>query len=436
MSFPVPLLNRLLGVLLAAAALGCPAGAGEFSLNFERPTLDRWVYPFNFQPGVRVVAPTYGSFDPRFDTRDAQFLLGWDTAPDVATNAGPASYLLRSVAVTITSVAPIPPTRAFVYDPTHDAYFTYVTNLAQSVPDSDPGRPVELFGAAYRGGFDAASFREDSAFGPLGPIASGNVSIATRNVFAAVHDTNGTLIDIANHVGQFNTNWTAEPFEVRPWAIGTTSQVEPGGEVPDGASFRFELDLSDPRVRGYLQDALHTGRLRFVVSSLSPAGQSTPGGVGAGGGGAYPWWATKENLLYTAPRLELSGTLVGPEDTDADGLPDDWERFWFGNLEPVVDGDPDLDGAANRAEWLAGTDPKGPQSVLRILSVARDLEGRLVIRFAVAAGRTYTLEGAEDLVAWMPLSGNLTYPEPGVGEWRATSPDLGSRVVRVRAELR
>ncbi len=410
--------------------------AGEFALNVARPTLDRWMYPFNFQPGVRVVAPTYGSFDPRFDTRDAQFLLGWDTAVLVATNAGPSRYLLRSATVILTSVAPLPPVRAFVYDPTHDAYFTYVTNLPNSTPDADPGRPVELFGAGFRGGFDAESFKEDSAYGPLGPISSGNVSIVTRNVFAAMHGEAGGLIDIANNVGQLNTNWTAEPFEVRPWAVGATTQVQPGGEVPDGTPIRFEVDFQDPLVRGYFQTALDMGRLRLVVSSLSPAGQSTPGGTGAGGGGAYPWWSTKENLLYAAPRLELSGTVVGPDDTDADGLPDDWELFWWADLAPAAAADEDLDGASNLVEWLAGTDPRRGDSVLRILDATRDGEGFATLRFTFAASHEYVVEGSADLVSWVVLPGPITYPETGVARWRADTAVAGTQMMRVRAAAR
>ena len=114
-------------LLLLGVAAGI-ARAGDFVVTPARPTLDRWVYPFNFQPGVRPVAPTYGSFDPRFDTRDAQLLLGWDTAGVIATNAGPARYLIRRLRVTLTSQSPVLPNRPFVYDPTLDPYRSYLTN--------------------------------------------------------------------------------------------------------------------------------------------------------------------------------------------------------------------------------------------------------------------------------------------------------------------
>lgn len=422
------------GVLLGGMALAL--GAGPFRLAPERPTLDRWNYPFNFQPADRPVAPTYGSFDSRFDTRDAEFLLGWDTATMLATNAGPGRYLLSRVRVTLTSVAPILPNKPFVYDPTYDSYRTYLKSGAEALPDSDPGRPIELYGVDFRGGFTVETFLEGSHFGPLGAYTSNTISIATRNAFGAMHDTNGVLIDIANNVGQLNAGWTNPPFEVRPWAVGTTTNVAPGGEMPDRATMSFDVDLSDPLVVGYLQTALDGGRLRFMVSSLSPAGQSTPGGTGTGGAGEYPWWANKENLLYDGPRLEIEGVLVGEEDVDRDLLPDDWERFWFDHLDSGADSDPDGDGATNLAELGAGTNPALAASVFRVAGWDRTPDGIDVLRFPVAASRRYVVETSPDLAAWSELPGRLTHPQPGMAQWIGERSEItgpgGARFLRVR----
>lgn len=406
--------------MFAMAALAMGGGqvwGGDFRWAPAEPSLDRWVYPFNFQPGTRPVAPTYGSFDSRFDTRDAEFMVGWDTAGAVETQAGPARYLVRSVRITLTSVAPVPPTQPFVFDPTYDVYTTYLTNDPLATLDGDPGRPVELYGVGFRGGFTAETFREDSAFGPLGPIAGDTISIGTRNAFAAVFDREGAMVDIANHVGQRNAGWTNAPYDVTPWAIGFTTNALAGEPVPDGARVTFTVDLGDPQIMTHIQQGLNEGRLRFMVSSLSPAGQSTPGGTGAGGGGAYPWWATKENLLYDAPSLEIEGTLVGDADADADGLPDDWERYWLGHLEGQAADDADGDGASHRDEWIAGTDPRNAASVLRILQHGLGAEPAW-IRFPVSPSRSYRVERSIDLKTWREEAGVLTFPERGIGEWR------------------
>jgi hypothetical protein len=391
-----------------------PLLADDFQLRPDAPTMDRWVYPFGDFQGDRPVAPTFASFDSRFDTRDGQFLLGWDTGTLVATNAGPKNYLIRRARLTLTITAD----QAFVYDPTLDAFQTYATNQPGYVPDADPGRPVELYGAGFRNGFTAATFTETSFYGPINPITSTNISIGTRNAFAAMHGPDGTLIDVSNNVGQANAGWTNAPFEVRPWAIGQTADAAPGDLVPADAKFTFDVDLSDPLVVGYLQSALSDGRLRLFVSSLSPAEQITPGGTGGGGGGAYPQWATRENLLYDVPALELDGTLVSAADTDGDGLPDDWERFYFGDLSVTANGDPDGDGMTNAAELAAGTDPTNAASVFRILKTGFDADGNATLRFTVAPSRTYRVEFGVELGNWNPAHGTLTYPEPGVAEFR------------------
>lgn len=52
-----------------------------------------------------------------------------------------------------------------------------------------------------------------------------------------------------------------------------------------------------------------------------------------------------------------------PADTDADGLPDVWETFYFTNLTQVVTGDLDADSLSNGDEFLHGTDPTQPSEL-------------------------------------------------------------------------
>ncbi len=399
------------------------AFAAGFTLDVPSPSMDRWMYPFNFEPATRPVAPTFASFDPRFDTRDAQFLLGWDTTALVSAHLGPRNYLLRRARLTLTITADM----AFVYDPTYDSFRTYLTNQPGYLPDADPGRPVELYGAAFRKGFTGPTFTENSSYGPLGPIAGGNISIGTRNVYPVMFGADGEPLDVSNNVGQHNETWTNAPFEARPWAVGRTTNAAAGDLVPEDSKFTFDLDLADPLVAGYVQRALDGGWLPLVVNSLSPAVQITPGGTGGGGVGNYPQWSTRKNLLYDAPRLEIEGAIVTDVDTDQDGLPDDWERFWFGDLSATAEGDPDGDGRTNRDEFVAGTDPGDATSALRVLSSTFDADGKAVLRFTIAPSRRYRVEVSEGLAAWNDAGGLLSYPEPGVAEWSEQNLAAGPR---------
>ena len=373
------------------------------------------MYPFAPDGGTRGIAYTFGSFDSRFDTRDAQVLLGWDTAASqVPTGLKPSRYLLRRVRISLLVVSEL----SFEHDPTHDTAWTYATNAPGYVKDVDLGRPAEIVGAAFRNGFTAESFKETSPFGFVGSFTSTNIAIQTRNAYAAVFGRDGALVDIANNVGQVNPAYTNGTFEVTPWAVGKAEGVEPGALVPAETWFTFDLDLTDPLVAGYVQSGLSEGRLRFVLTSLHPAAQA-----GFGGGGAYPYWSLRENLLAEPPRIEVSGMAVTGEDIGGNGLPDDWERFYFGQPGAQPGADPDADGVSNVEEWRAGTDPTRGTSVL-VISGVRWTPAGAAFRFPPSPGRTHEVEFSTDLLEWRRVPGRLTYPGDGTCEWQEEDPTL------------
>ncbi|HMP84894.1 MAG TPA: hypothetical protein PKA41_19555, partial [Verrucomicrobiota bacterium] len=83
-------------------------------------------------------------------------------------------------------------------------------------------------------------------------------------------------------------------------------------------------------------------------------------------------------------------------DTDGDGLPNDWETNYFGNITNAnAHVDTDGDGFTNLHEYQAGTNPTNALDCLKILSATRT-NSDLLIQFASAAGRRYSLERCED----------------------------------------
>jgi uncharacterized protein len=87
-------------------------------------------------------------------------------------------------------------------------------------------------------------------------------------------------------------------------------------------------------------------------------------------------------------------------DQDGDGLPDAWEMTQFGVLRHTAHDDLDGDGADNRSEYVAGTDPNDPQSFFRCLPIPAaqfPLAGN-VLRWPSATGRLYAIHAATNLL--------------------------------------
>jgi hypothetical protein len=86
-------------------------------------------------------------------------------------------------------------------------------------------------------------------------------------------------------------------------------------------------------------------------------------------------------------------------DTDGDGMDDQWERNWFGNLARNGTGDFDQDGQSDRQEFLASTSPTNPASVFKVTSVSRTSAGAVTLRWNSVAGRRYRVQYKSTLSA-------------------------------------
>ncbi len=329
--------SSLVFALAAAAALPAPtAGAEVFAVQFALPTLDRWMYPFNFTPGARVVGSTFGALgEADFDDRDGQVLLGFDTGGQVPAGRGRPYYRVTSATLRIACFD-----GGFLFDDTYDPIASY---SSATDPDARDGRPAELFGAGFRGGFGAPSFLENSPFGsPRGSYFTG-----VRNAFATDF-FEGVPTDVSNNVSG-RPDLGQEPFEVIPFAIGVADGVEPGDVVPFDTDFVFELNLASADVLGYLRAGLDGGRLRFVLSSLHPAVQQ---------GGEFVNWYMKENARGAgrAARLTMTVEVLDPlaGDVNLDGAVDTADLGLllgaFGVAPPPPGPDINGDGAVDTAD--------------------------------------------------------------------------------------
>jgi hypothetical protein len=420
-----------------------------FALQSQIASLSRWSYlASDFSSGSRPTASVFGALgdQPGFDARDAQYLLGWSTTNAVPPGRGPRSYFIRRARVTLTVAA----AGSYIYSGALRDYRSYFpTDDPHYVAPATASSPVELYGVGFRGGFtNGESVHVPWAStnypqtGPWGLLA--NVYQTNRIAYAASFDTNGLLVDISNNVGDNGTNEIAQPFEVAPFAVGRTTNVLEGQVVPVGSRFTFDLNLDDPFIYAYVQRGLNEGNLSFMVSSL----------VGAtfGGPATYPSFYTSFSAIaapHEFPLLDLEGEILRPAlDGDADGLPDDWENFYFSSLIQNGAGDLDGDGANNHAEYRAATLPASSNNVFSVLSLQHEAHSA-ELRFAHAPGQQYSVAWSDDLQLWNPVTNpplnyssawleksgtNLTYPAPVYAVWRDTNAAGTKRFYRIGAE--
>ncbi len=110
-------------------------------------------------------------------------------------------------------------------------------------------------------------------------------------------------------------------------------------------------------------------------------------------------------------KCDLFVVKLGGVDSDHDGLDDDWEVAYFGNLDRDGAGDFDQDGQTNHQEFLVGTDPTNQGSVFRTMTVAPVGGGNPLILWTGGSDRTYRVEYKDDLgaPAWTTLSGTVSW---------------------------
>ncbi|MCB9837752.1 MAG: hypothetical protein H6813_00295 [Phycisphaeraceae bacterium] len=299
-------INRNLAALLGAPALAAGAQAGVVNIHFDSPTHDRWNYPFNFTPGVRGNASTFNAINETdFDDRDGQMFIGFDTGAQLDAGLGEPYYVIVSAVMRIATTD-----GGFIFDDTYDSITTYSDPMN---PEALNGRPCEIFGVGYRGGFNINSYVETSPFG----TPNGTNYTAVRNAYITDYP-GGVAEDVSNHIFGENIGGTVYPArEVTPFSVGVAEGVTPGAIVPFDTDFVFTLDLGNPDVDLYLRQACNAGKLRLMLSSTHAAVMQ---------GGEFVNWYTKENFFGDgfAARLDMTVMTIDPlvGDLNLDGVVD------------------------------------------------------------------------------------------------------------------
>lgn len=271
-------------VIFAVASAALPALAQ--TTTYDAPTFDRWNYPFNGSTGFRDVATTFSSgFVPgQFDDRDGQFVVTYVTAGDYQSGLGAQNYVINGATVTATVDPRFGGT--FTYDSTQDAFNTYRAAFEPGfAPDTDEGRPVELFGTGFNAGFNAQSWNDMGPYG-FGAPTSEDIRIA----YAADFDESGDLRNVSNNV--------RDGFEVNPFAVGRIDGLASGDVVIGDSTYVFDIDVSNAAIQAYIAESLNAGIVSFTISSLHLAVQGQADG--------FPGFYTNESFFSDAQSVTLT----------------------------------------------------------------------------------------------------------------------------------
>lgn len=278
------------GLVLMGSIAG--VSAQVINVDINAPLMDKNGYPHSPNGGgPRVNAFIFGAVgELQTDDRDSQFFNRFSTSATVPVGQGFANYQITSATFTISLAS----SGTFVFDGTYDSITTYdATGLP--INGDDPGRPIELYGAAFRNGTPRATIDENYAFGPTDDQGKRNIYATDFQLGASLTGANR---DVSNNVGL--------GFEAVPFAIGqiAAADLNPDGTAESYTDVVFTLNLTNPDVMRYLQLSLDSGFLDFMVTSLSGGAQ--------GEGATYPEFFTKESLFpgAQAGRLDMQLTIV------------------------------------------------------------------------------------------------------------------------------
>jgi hypothetical protein len=187
------------------------------------------------------------------------------------------------------------------------------------------------------------------------------------------------------------------------------------------------------------------------------AGSGSAAGVRYAGGGQ--WWRVEDAapgtyaveldavaghvaVACSRPRSVVAGEtatfrIAYRPDANGDQLDDAWTARYFGLAATVKPGDDaDGDGADNGSEYLAGTSPIDPDSVLAVRTIGIGPDGEPQITWDTAAGCEYRIEWSarfEESPVWSDLGGD---PLEGNGRYQHATdaePVSDRRFYRLRA---
>ena len=253
--------------------------------SFDKPSQDRWNYPYNSTPGTRALASLFRSTDPEVGVyRYGTFIVGFDTSDLIPEGNSSGAYQITSAQIRLMTSGNF----EVPYDLSYDPVASYLPETHELyLEDEDPGRPIQVFGAGFRNGFNQETWNEATPYSP-----GGN---AQRTVFPILLNESGLPEDVSLAVDYDN------PADAAPFAVGRLEDTEAGDLIPEDTWMIFDIDLNNSGTLAYLQQGLSQGKLLFTFTSLNEGGREVR---------TYPEFYTDDHLVGESPQLRLNLRIV------------------------------------------------------------------------------------------------------------------------------
>jgi hypothetical protein len=205
----------------------------------------------------------------------------------------------------------------------------------------------------------------------------------------------GQLVYIAWHYVMFSIEneprfgWLLDDISI------TTSNIVPGVVRITNNLWQARYVMSGPRGR--------SGQGASFIMTNAPPGEYR---ITFGQVPFYGTPAPQTNTLDPLGTVTFHGEYL-LTDANGNGMSDQWEQQHFGAVSPTRSRvtDTDGDGFPDYAEFVAGTDPAQPNSILRLNSPVAQPDGTARLAWASIPGRAYLVERSSNGTSWTAESG-------------------------------
>lgn len=218
------------------------------------------------------------------------------------------------------------------------------------------------------------------------------------------------------------------------WISFGASQVANGYSYSNTSAADFGVNQDGAGNLSGWAYAANAGWIRFGWAGPTDANRPRID-LSTGNFSGYAWSA---NLGWIRLGTGLKTLTIQRTDSDGDGIGDEWEMAYFGNLTTAgATTDFDHDGVSDRDEYLADTRPDVRTAPLRleIVSVTRGSGSySATLRWNSQASRSYELQISPDLQAANWVTGGVFQGSGGVLQNVAASAQ-GIRFFRLRPRL-